>query len=387
MALTLTTAPATRQFNNIVYFKVTSNTSGITKVICDVYLDSVYKLTVEKYPILGTTNVFEYDLSSVILGLFSSELATEIIANVPNGTVTPAPKSSKLISCKFYEVTTGNVTNWLPAGAGTANLTTTTYRLFHGQDFYENGSLSIARYNFGGANGIFSRKPKEVAQRYVVGNPLVISSYSTNATNVTGRYREYNASGNIINTVDTTLAQTNNKFYYTTALDTLTAGTSFVSLQLIAGTNQSERIDFKPVLNPCIDYVTLYWQNSIGGIDFFLFDGSVNFWNENKRSFYRKPANKDTSVFIGNEFELTTYNNVNTRYIDATTKVVGRDEALLLSDLAQGNGRGWIWDVERYAFIPVIIDDCKVNTISSDDGIYQASVKLLYSTNLKGGRF
>ena len=209
MALTLTTSPATRQFNNIVYFKVTSNTSGITKVICDLYLDSVYKLTVEKYPILGNTNVFEYNLSSVILGLFSSELATEIVANIPNGTVTPAPKSSKLISCKFYEVTTGNVTNWLPAGAGSADLTTTTYRLFQGQNFLDN-SRSSSDFRFGGANGIFSRKPKEVAQRYVVGEPLVISSYSTNATNVTGRYREYNASGSIINTVDTTLAQTNN---------------------------------------------------------------------------------------------------------------------------------------------------------------------------------
>jgi hypothetical protein len=49
---------------------------------------------------------------------------------------------------------------------------------------------------------------------------------------------------------------------------------------------QSAEIFYKPV-KVCTDHVTLYWQNSVGGFDFYLLDGSVEFLNENKRDYYK----------------------------------------------------------------------------------------------------
>jgi hypothetical protein len=84
---------------------------------------------------------------------------------------------------------------------------------------------------------------------------------------------------------------------------------------------------------------------------------------------------------------LLSYNNQNSRYIEATSRIVGREEAKLFADIPTGNGKAWIWDIESASMIPVIIDDLKVKRLSSFNGEYKLQIRLLYSTNLKGGRF
>jgi hypothetical protein len=382
MALTLNSSPDGNQFNDVVYYKVTSNTGTILKVICDVYLEGVYVLTLEKYPILGTTNEFEFNLSSVILGEFTTENIGNYLTNYPNGTLGKATTSSKINICKFYEVTTAGATAWLPAGAGTADLTTTNKRLHHGQKFTEKENITDFKT---GIYGAFSRRPKTVAQRYNPDAPLCFSAYSSTLANTTARFREYDVAGNIIATTNVTVSDQNQKFHFTTG-KTLLGNTSFVSITLEASTLQSAEIFYKPV-KVCTDHVTLYWQNSVGGFDFYLLDGSVEFLNENKRDYYKIAKSPRPSVTWDNNFELLSYNNQNNRYIEATSRIVGREEAKLFADIPTGNGKAWIWDVESASMIPVIIDDLKVKRLSSFNGEYKLQIRLLYSTNLKGGRF
>jgi hypothetical protein len=130
------------------------------------------------------------------------------------------------------------------------------------------------------------------------------------------------------------------------------------------------------------DYVSLYWQNDLGGIDYFLFrDGQVKAVEGDTTTFV-KPLTTSYSV---TDFGETVLNKSGRWAITATSEVVDRTTADALSNLATHGVRAWVYINSQ--FIPVIISDLKMETLNTFEGLYRANVNVIYSNKTIAQRY
>jgi len=400
MAIRIDSSPASQYhfaYKPIVW-TVSSNDATVIRCIADVYINGVYTVTFEKSPDLGETDVFTFDFQNIA--------QDNLKAYVPNFTASiqeiySDTNAANSYTVRFFEVLdngTTFTTTWSENGTGTGYWSTTatyapayilngTLRHEETQDltnFQESGAYSgLSRLNKRTTNyvGVFTNKARRIKR----GDFAVITGWESTAAALRGRVNQYNSidinTTNILsnssissashlwqNAVDTTILDADCVKFFMRIEDTSSGDSTGYSLwELVECDN---------------DYVSLYWQNDFGGMDYYLFrDGQVKTIQGESQTF-TKPL---TTSYSTSDFGTTVLSKSSNIGISATSEVLNRTEADGLSTLFTHGVRAWIYKDSQ--FLPVVIADGGIDTINTSDGVYRANIDLVYSNKPIAQRF
>ena len=376
---------------------VVSNDATIIRVIADVYINGVYNSTLEKSPNIGTTTYFDFDFRGVLQDNLSHHApvfgtSTDRIYELSTGLY---------YNIRFFEVLDNGTTfdtSWAEDGAGSSYLDTTTV---HNPSFAINATKKheetqdLTEYQFGGTYGSLSRGFKPDSSflgvttnkvRYIKRNDIAIVNGYVNSTGLMqGAYFEYDSAGSLISThlSNTITAPTSHLWVYSLPTTILASNATDILFNIDdnGGVRKTNYIHYK-IVDDCADYVSLYWQNSVGGIDYYLFrDGQVKTIAGESET-YIKPLDPDFNTY---DFGTTVLSKTGNIGISAVSETIDRDTADWLSELFTHANRAWIY--VNAQFIPVIIADGSISTINTEDGAYRCNIDLVYSNKVTSQKF
>lgn len=401
MAITIDSNPASQY--SFAYrpnvWTVSSNDVNIVRCIADVYINGSYSVSLEKSPDIGTTDTFTFDIQSA--------LQDNLKAFEPNFTASrtyPDTNAGLYYTIRFFEVLDNGTTfdtSWAEDGAGTSYVDSNTvynpafayngtlrHEETHDLDvFVRNGTyaghhrINKLTTTYGGVSTNKARKIKR-------SDWIVLSSHHDTATTIRGRIIQYDSSDSIISDSTSSDWSSGSRFWHY-AVDVSAGGLVvgdntkkiLVRMERTTGTGITDYALYE-VVEDCNDYVSLYWQNDIGGIDYYLFrDGQVKQYEGESKSF-TKPLSTSYNVYDFGETVLSKESNIS---VSAVSEVLDRTEADALSNLITHAVRAWIYDGSN--FIPVIVKDGNIETINTLDGEYRLNVELMYSNKLITQRF
>ena len=400
MAITIDSAPS-NQFHlayRPVVWTVSSNDANIVRCIADIYIEGVYSVTLEKSPDIGTTDTFTFDFQSV--------LQDNLASHVPNFT----DNSQTLVVLDsvinylpvFYEVLDNGTTydtSWAENGAGSSG---TSASGFYTPNLIQaiNGTLrheetqDLTVFEDNGTYGTLSRgfKPTttydgascNVVKSTRIGDFIPINGYRYSAITMRGKLIQYDSSDTGISTTyagSITSSYVGWLYYIDTSILASNCAKILARIETTGASATTSYVHYK-IVSDCDDYVSLYWQNSLGGIDYYLFrDGQVRAVEGNTTTFV-KPLTTSYNVY---DFGETVLNKSGRWSINANSEVLSRTDADWLSELSTHAVRAWVYVDSK--FIPVIISDVKMETINTFDGTYRINIELLYSNKTIAQRY
>ena len=399
MAISLNSSPSSQYHfaYRPVVWTVSGNDATVVRCIADVYINGTYVSTYEKSPDLGETDVFTFDFQSV---LQDNLKAFEPAFTASTAKMYADTNAGLYYNVRFFEILDNGTTydtSWAADGAGTSYLDSastynpafaynSTLRHEETQDLsiYKTGGTYAGMHRLNKITTTFAAQNTNKARKIKRGDFAILSTWHSTASTIQGRINQYDSTpSNISNTNSTALASASRLWHYGVDTSTLLSNCD-TFLQRIESTTPSAITDYCywKVIENCNDYVSLYWQNDLGGIDYYLFrDGQVK-TIQGESETYTKPL---TTSFNTYDFGTTVLNKKGMTGVNAVSEVLDRTEADALSNLFTHGVRAWIYSNSQ--FIPVIIADGGIDTINTMEGIYRASIELVYSNDLIAQRF
>ena len=379
-----------------VVWTVSSGDANIIRAIADVYINGTYEVTIEKSPDIGTTNSFTFDFQSVLQDFISHQAPsfTDSTASLYSST------SAVYYKARFFEVLDNSTTfdtSWAEDGAGTSFLDSIavynpayglngTLRHEETQDLtvFDSGGTYAGLHRINKLTTVYDGLSVNKARKIKRGDFAIMSSWYNSVSAIQGRYRQYDSTDTLISATTTaSLASATNVWEF--AIDTSIMASNCKKFLMrhettapVAITNYS----LFEIVEDCNDYVSLYWQNDTGGIDYYLFrDGQIKTY-AGESSTYKQPL---TTSFNAYDFGTTVYGKMGDIGISMVSEVVGRVEADALSNVITHAVRAWIYDGTN--FVPVVITDGTMDTLNTEDGTYRLRVEVLHSNGLTVQRY
>lgn len=400
MAITIDSAPS-NQFHlayRPVVWQVSSNDVNIIRCICDIYIEGSYYVSIEKSPDIGTTDTFSFDLQSILQDNLSSP--------IPNFTASSATirSLSSVVNYYpvFYEVLDNGTTydtSWAENGAGSSG---TSASGFYTPNLIQaiNGTLrheetqTLSDFQAAGTYGTLSKgfKPTttydgascnkiKYAKR---GDFIIVNGYRYSAINMRGKLVQYDSNDTGLSTTNSTSISSTNvgwQYYIDTNILSSNCDKILARIETTGSSATTSYVHYK-ILNSDNDYVSFYWQNSLGGIDYYLFrDGQVKVY-DTKSNIYEKPLSTSYNVY---DFGKTVLSKENKISIRTVSEQLNRDEAEWLSEIFTHAVRAWIYVNSK--FIPVLVTDGGITTLDTNNGVYRAEIELMYSNEHKVQRY
>lgn len=378
MAITINSEPTGVLFAyRPLVSNVTSDSVDIVRVIADIYVSGSYITSLETSPDLGTTDDFTFDIQGVIQDNLDN---LNIRLDHGIGTVESILKS---IYCKFYEVDLSSgvlSTNWLEDGAGTPEITGTTFQALNGTlDIKETNS--ITPFQAGGTYGQLSKWYGTTRIKKGDTIPLVVV-YSGSTVQL--RLKQYQADGTLIsNTTPLTVGTTFDVIHSRYDTDNLATNTNYFTLQIetsgsVAITNEY-RYD---VVNDCgNDFTTINWFNSLGGIDYQLFESrKVKKVRSNTRTYKQALPTSFDSKNRGN----TMYNINGSEVFEVYTTTLSEVKLLHLAELI--THKSDVFVIENNEEIPIIITSASEIINDSENKARSFKITYQYSNKLVSQR-
>lgn len=399
MALTIDSSPSAA--NHFAYrpvvWKVSSNDANIIRCIADVYINGTYKISLEKSPDIGTSNIFTFDVQNV--------LQDNLTAHVPNfsynGGKLYSGTQGLYYNVRFFEVLDNGTTfdtSWAEDGAGTSYIDSTSV---YNPAYAFNGTLRHEETqdldDFKIANGVYAGLHRinkitttflgsqvNKARKLKRGDFAVLSMWQATDSAIQGRVLWYDENNiNTFNGTSSTLASSTHLWHYILDTSILYASTKKM-LMRVESTTPSAITNYVlyDIVEDCNDYLSLYWQNDFGGIDYYLFRSAQIKTYESKSETFTKPL---TSNFSVSDFSETILNKNSKIGITAISEVLDRTEADGLSNLITHGNRAWIYVNSQ--LIPVLVADGKIETLNTLDGEYRLKIDLIHSNKLNVQRY
>ena len=122
------------------------------------------------------------------------------------------------------------------------------------------------------------------------------------------------------------------------------------------------------------DYnLRFHWLNRLGGIDSFTFYGSNKRSHSSKKSFYNK--NLDYAYSIGDTYKTVMQSKSNNSF-EAWTDIISEDHRVWLEELLSSPS---VTIQSGTDYIPIIVNDMDITTISYDDNVFQVKIEYSFS--------
>ena len=357
-----------------------------------------FSVALEKSPDLGETDVFTFDFQRVLQDNLKAYIPTftasiqEIYADLNAGLN---------YTVRFFEVLDNGTiltTTWLEDGAGTSYTSSTSVYspayAFNGTLRHEEAQDLTDFQNTGSYSGLSRLNKKDItyvgvstnkARKIKRGDFAVITGWEGTGAALRGRISQYNSSDINTTNILSTSSVTSASHLWQNAVDTNLLDSDCVKFFMrIEDTSSVDSSGYSlwQIVECDNDYVSLYWQNDLGGMDYYLFrDGQVKTIRGESET-YTKPL---TTSFNTYDFGTTVLSKSSDIGISASSEVLNRTEADGLSNLFTHGVRAWIYSNSQ--FIPVIIADGGIETINTEDGVYRANIELIYSNKPIAQRF
>jgi len=275
MAITISSEPSTNLFAyRPLPFTITSDSTAIVRTIADVYINGTYAATLENSPDLDSTATFTYDVQGIVQDNLD-------IIDITSGDGVTDQDVTKTYQARFYEVLTAGdgtfSTTWAEDGAGTGSVNSTALDAYNGT-LKHNEANSTTPFKLNGTYGQLSRIVAPI--RIKRNDYAYVTSITYNAINQTYRtvLKQYDSSNSLISTTNsgTTVITKDIQLgrYDTSGLATNCAWFT-LQIQNTAPVSMTDAIRFNVVEDCNSEFVSVYWFNSVGGMDYHLFEGRV----------------------------------------------------------------------------------------------------------------
>jgi len=375
MAISLISIPNTLESTSPyrpTYVDISSNTSAIVRVIADVYVEGIYETTVEKEPILGTTDTFRVEIGEINKKYLSSEFNTHAAAGLID-------EFDDVISAKYFhivafevtEVAGVLVTTWAEDGAGTGGYTTSSIYQFNGV----NNHLQTLDdwYADGATKHFLTDRPQNSKiinnQKYICGILPQKEAYS-GAMDIF-EYQLPNANGiPNVNTTGSIQSATRRKLSFTIDPTYLASTTKSIRYRILDNGGLPITEDFVVnVVEGCGDEVNLYWQNHWGEFDQYFFKGNQTEQTKNSTKSITNRLNLSYNTYDRGKKDII---KTNTRIHEVFTETERPEVITWLAEISES--------VDAYVMVGT--DRVSINIVSvtsnidnNQDGIFQLSVK------------
>lgn len=385
MAITITSIPNDSGAGNTgvitsspyrpTFVEVSSDSAAIVRVIADVYVEGILKGTVEKEPVLGTTDNFKIEIGEIDKKYLDSEFHnTSSFLEVHENII-----SSKIFNLHIYEVTEVAgllVTTWEENGAGTGGLSTANIFQFNGV----NNHLQDLTQRFcdGVTKKFLTNRPQNSNiinnQIYHCGILPDVEGFNTLIS--VEEFDGNNGTGTSLGvTASTNLGVGRRKSSYTIDTTQLNPLTKSIIYHIKDGFTTLQITEFFTVniVSECNDEVNLFWQNHWGQFDQYYFAGNQtqNTKNKTKSIVNRLPL--DYNVEQRGKRDIK---KINTREFEIFTRTENPEVIEWLSEIGESVDVFIMIGTDR---VPINVKSVTTNIVDEDDVVVQIDIKYTLS--------
>ena len=386
MAITITSQPNEAGAGNTgvttsspyrpTFVDCSSDSANIVRVIADVFIDgSVLPVaTVEKEPVLGTTDNFRIELGEINKKYLNPEFQTTAsFLEVHNNTI-----SANYIDIIIYEVTEVAgllVTTWAENGTGIGGLTTNNMYQFNGVN---NHLQDIDDYYCDGVTKkLLTDRPQNSNivndQIYHCGILPKVEGYDTliSVEEFDGR----NGSGSSLGvSTSSNLGVDRRKSSYTIDPSQLNVLTKSITYHIQSNTfAQITEFFTVNVIGDCGNVVNLFWQNHWGQFDQYYFAGNQTQKTRNKTKSIVNRLPLDYNVEQRGKIDIK---KINSREFKIFTRTERPEVVEWLSSIGESVDVFIMIGTDR---VPINVKSVTSNIVDEDDVIIQIDIKYTLS--------
>lgn len=381
-----------------VVWEVRSSDVTCVRAICDVIIDGTYEVTLEKSPDLGSTVDFTFDVASVLQDYLEAHLP---VYTANQNTCYTDGATALRYELRFFEVLDNGTTfdtSWAENGAGGSYLSSdTVYNLaysFNGTlrheetetlTDYQTGGTYAGQHRINKITTTYDSKSTPKPRKMKRGDYACLTGWSLETgLTIRGNLYGYDASGSSTETDVTSGVNSSNMLYqyvYDTGQLLSTTKNVLMNIQKSDNSLVTDYVHFE-LVDDCNDYVSIYWQNDLGGMDYYLFREKNVKMYEGESNTYTKPLRTSYNTYDHSE---EVYGKNSNRLMSCTSEVLDRNQADALSSLITHGVRAWV--LENDNFIPIIIKDGSITTLDTLDGEYRLNIEFHHSNKLKTQKY
>jgi hypothetical protein len=362
-----------------VYFDVSSDEATVVSMIADVYVDSTLVSTIDKDPIIGTTNTFRFEVGEILKKHFTKDVAT---SGLTDG-LRQSSGSALNYHIRAFEVLDNGTTldtSWTESGTGTNYAQSTTAYAFDGIMHYGQ-DLDNYICNNDETDLLLTNRPfattstqKDYETSKLLDNvPFEIGFLAEQ--DIQFRVTQYDVDFNILlDSTYSTITPTNNKALIQQDGNYLS---NIKYLRFRLWDNASNPISlayiFK-VVEACGNETVVRWKNQYGGYDYYFFEGNSKKKSKSRQKTYTQRLSYD--YIVGDrgetvrtsdnkeEFEIYT-GTENYRTIDWLHEIFeSTDVAILTSTVKTDN-----------EYTPIIVTGGSTRSLDDERPVTQFSLK------------
>ncbi len=358
-----------------VYMDASSDLGTIVNMIADVYVDNTLVSTIDKEPILGTTNTFRFEVGEILKKHFTNDVATGALTNGLRQSV----GSALNYHIRAFEVLDNGTTldtSWTENGTGTNYVQSTTAYAFDGLMHYSQ-SLSDYICDSSATDMMLTNRPFATAaaqkdyetSKLLNGVAFEMGFLAEQDTQF--RVTEYDNDFNVLlDSTYSSITPTNNKALIQQS-GTYTAGISYLRLRLwdSSGNPIAQPYIFK-VVDSCGDETTVRWKNQYGGYDYYFFEGNSKKKSKSRQKTYKQRL--DYGYSIGDRGE-TVRTSDNKEDFEIYTKTENYRVIDWLHEIFESTDVAILTGTNEYT--PIIITSGNPNNLNDDNTVVQFSLK------------
>jgi hypothetical protein len=353
------------------FVECSSDSANIVRVIADIYDKTDLVATIEKEPILGTTDNFRVEYGEISKKYLASEFEeTSSFLETHDCSI-----SASYTDVIIYEVTeSGGVlsTTWAENGAGTGSpINITDQYLFNGVN--QHLQTLSDRYADGNTKKFLTNRPQnsKIARTQVYHCGILPQAESYDGGLFIEEFDDINGTGNSLNTANSTIiAATYRKLSFTMDASQLNASTKSVKYYVENGAaTQITEYFTVNVVDECDDVVHLYWQNHWGEFDQYFFQGNQTEKTKNKVKQITNRLNLDYNTYDRGTKDIR---RENIREFEVFTETEKPEIINWLAEIGESVDVYVMIGTDR---VPVNVTGVSSNIDNSEDGIYQIAIK------------
>jgi hypothetical protein len=354
------------------FVDASSDDATIVRMIADIYVNGALKATIDKDPILGTTNTFRFEIGDVLKKYVVPEWHT----------VSSSPQSwDDLTSAAAYYIRTFEVldngttldTSWSEAGAGTSYVQSSTLNTFNGVNQHEQTfSEYIAA---GNTDNLLTNRPNNSK---AVNTSLLTFGILTEAASANLKVIEkdgVNGTGSTLATNSSPLTPPSyGKLSFGVDTSGLNASTKSIVLQAFdsdpAAITQTLTIN---IVASCGEETILHWQNHWGEYDTYYFIGRKTEKTKTKTKTIDNRLDLAYNLYDRGKKDLT---KSNVREFEMYTQAESPTDIAWLAEIGESPDVFIMSGTDR---IPINVKSVTRTIIDDDKLIKQISIKYVMS--------
>jgi hypothetical protein len=374
MAITIDSEPSGSKFAyRPLLHEITSDSTAIVRTIADVYVDSVYVASLEGSPELTTTDEFVYDIQGVV-----QDNLDNVSILLTEGIVT-TKANYKEVYVKFYEVNQNAdgtlTTTWAEDGAGTGSVNSTVFSTINGTLGVTETNTNSA-YQVGGSYGRLSKMPNKT--RVKKGDIIPLTVINATGLDVRTELIQYEADGTQISSTNlSSVVSTYHMIYSRYDTSNVASNCAYLTLQIENTSSVALSDAFRfDLVTANDDQVTINWFNSVGGIDYHLFEGKKTKKVRSKTNVYKQASSGN---FDASNRGNTMYSVEGSETFECYTSAQTEERLRHLQELI--THKTDVYVIENGVKIPIIITSATEKVNDSDDSVMIFKITFQYSNN------